>query len=431
MDPFYVEVDALSTRFVNLKCEVYGQHPISQVVHADALVALDSWLEHYKGQVDLVYMDPPFLSGGSYKFTQRVGAKGWHGDKKMRIIQTGYDDAWPGGLVQYNDFMEKVITRCYELLSPTGSIYVHVDYRASAHIRILLDRIFGRRHFMNEIIWSYQSGGRAATHFARKHDTIFFYRRGKSCYFDTENIGELRGRHRRNHMKRNVDTDGRVYYSIKVSGKEYRYYEDDVITPGDVWTDISHLQQKDPERTGFDTQKPETLLKRIILSSCPKGGIVCDPFSGSGTTATVAVKHDRHILCCDHNAISIHLTRRRLSGINATFKVSKDILELKNLPTIAINTEPSSNGTKVALTNYRQMGGDPFYEVSLLPREDTLVDWWAVGHRINNTLHVCDHAMRTYDHADFGRLTLIDGEGIPCAIIVDVLGGCYAMDIEI
>ena len=212
----------------------------------------------------------------------------------------------------YIEWMRTILTGCRDLLRSDGSLYLHVDYRMSAHMRILLDEIFGERNFMNEIVWCYRSGGRSKRYFPRKHDTILFYRKSSKSHFDIESVGIQRGPDRRNHMKRVQDLSGKVGYSIRTGGKTYIYYEDSLIYPSDVWTDIEHLQQKDSERSGYATQKPEALLKRIILSSSRPGDLVCDLFSGSGTTAAVAMQTGRRFLVTDSSPFALYLLRERL-----------------------------------------------------------------------------------------------------------------------
>ena len=156
--------------------------------------------------------------------------------------------------------------------------------------------------------------GKGKKHFSRKHDTILFYRKSRDHYFNLEAVGVPRGRTRRNHMKQGIDEEGRVFWSIKSGEKEYRYYEDDKVYPSDVWDDISHLHQRDPERNGYDTQKPEALLERIILSSSRPGDIVADFFAGSGTTLVVAQRLGRNWIGADNGVFSLHTCRKRLRG---------------------------------------------------------------------------------------------------------------------
>ena len=259
----------------------------------DALVSV------YKEKIQLVYLDPPFCTGRSFS----AGAK-----ESGRTL--AYSDRFP--FDEYMSLMRSVLTACRELLAPDGSIYLHIDYRMSAHMRLLLDEIFGADRFINEIIWAYNSGGRAKSHFPRKHDTIFLYGRSPKPYFNLEALGTPRGALRRNNMKRGIDPDGRVFYSIFTSGKLYKYYEDDPVYPSDVWNDIEHLHQRDKERLNYPTQKPEALLERIISASSREGDFVLDLFSGSGVTAAAAHKLNRRWFACDISPIAVATLRLRL-----------------------------------------------------------------------------------------------------------------------
>ncbi|MBQ7278239.1 MAG: site-specific DNA-methyltransferase [Clostridia bacterium] len=258
---------------------------------------LPSLLKQYRGKVQLIYLDPPFGTGDAFL------AKGGEGGLQFR-------DDMPEE--EYIKWMRTILQGCHQLLSSTGSLYLHIDWRMSAKLRLLLDDIFSQDNFMDEIIWGYKTGGRATRFFPRKHDTILFYRKSRRVYFNIAAVGKPRGPQRRNHLKQFVDQTGRVGFSIRSGGKLYTYYEDDPIYPSDVWTDIEHLQQKDKERTGYATQKPEALLERIILASSREGDLVADLFSGSGTTAAVAVKKGRRFLAVDASPAALLTLRRRL-----------------------------------------------------------------------------------------------------------------------
>ena len=375
----------------------------------------------FEGKIKSVYMDPPFMTGGTYRFTQRVGEAGWQGKNRYQVSHTTYHDQWKGGIEEYLAFLRPIVERAKALLTDTGCLAVHVDWRTSAHIRLLLDEVFGRDHFVNEVIWAYQSGGRSDRHFARKHDSIFLYKKGSDMAFFPEAVGQPRGRARRNHLKKNVDEDGRVYFSIRVSGKEYRYYEDDLIFPSDVWTDISPLQQKDPERTGYETQKPMALLERLIRALTLPGDVVCDPFSGSGTTAETAAALGRRALMIDREPFALQLFRRRMLARGGNFT-------LANLPGDTEAAEEDQlvlekEGKKVELMAWRVLGMGFSTPPTLLPHEDTLVDFWAVGRRVGDTFYGGAFSMRSVKKPVLeNRLTLPDGEGVPCVMVVDVYG---------
>lgn len=289
-------------------------------------------LSEYRGKVQLIYLDPPFGTGDAFEISR--------GQKKKKIKIPAYSDKMSGDA--YMDMMKSVLELCRELMTDDGILYLHVDYRMAAYLRVLLDEIFGKKNFVNEIIWAYKSGGRATKHFSRKHDNILVYRKGRSSYFNIEAVGIPRGPERRNHMKRHVDDTGRVYYSIRSGGKLYKYYEDSLIYPSDVWTDIEHLQQRDPERTGYSTQKPEALLRRIILSSSKEGDIVADLFSGSGTTAATAQKLGRRWIAVDPSPAALMTLRKRLLDNNSDASLLKTAagMDIEYLQTPALGKIP-------------------------------------------------------------------------------------------
>lgn len=284
---------------ISCTCELLSSGGPGRFLLGRAEEHLPELIRDYGGKVQLIYLDPPFGTGEL--FHMRVGGSA--------IQRPAYTDVLSPG--RYLAFMRTILEGCRELLAPSGSLYLHVDYRMAAPLRIMLDELFGAKNFMNEIIWAYQSGGRSTAHFSRKHDVILFYRKSRNVYFNIEAVGIPRGPERRNHMKRFIDEKGRVCYSIRSGGKLYTYREDSLVYPSDVWTDIEHLHQRDPERTGYATQKPEALLKRILLASSRKGDIVADLFSGSGTTAAVASRAEREFIVCDNSEYALYALRKR------------------------------------------------------------------------------------------------------------------------
>jgi DNA modification methylase len=218
-----------------------------------------------------------------------------------------------GDLFAYLVHMTLRIVEIHRVLKPTGSIYLHCDPTASHYLKLILDSVFCGQggDFRNEIVWSYESGGRSKTDFGRKHDVIFRYSKSKSWLFNADDVSLPRKEARHNHMKREVDEDGRVFHSIKSNGKIYRYYEDEGVIPSDVWP-LGHLQQKDPERLGYPTQKPESLLERIIKASSNEGDVVLDAYCGCGTTVAVAQRLKRRWIGIDITYQSISLILKRL-----------------------------------------------------------------------------------------------------------------------
>lgn len=277
----------------------------------DAVERLEALLPEYEGRIKLVYMDPPFMTGERFYMRVRVGAEEWRRGRGSLALETFRDLKDRG---EYLDLMRRTLLLCRRLLSDAGMIFVHVDYRANAHVRLLMDEIFGEENLLNEIIWVYQSGGRSLRHFSRKHDTLLFYRKTDQYDFNIDAVKAPRAKPRTSHMRRHVDPDGRVYRSIRTNGRIYTYYDDDPIAPSDVWQDLNHLQQKDPERTGYDAQKPLALLDRIVKCASRPGDWVLDPFAGSATALEAAKRNGRNFIGIDSCPLTLNIARRRLEG---------------------------------------------------------------------------------------------------------------------
>lgn len=260
--------------------------------------------------VDLIYVDPPFATG-----RQQQG-----GARPAGVLS--YSDVWEGGLASYLPWLRLRLAEMHRLLKRSGSLFLHLDWRAVHYAKVILDDVFGESNFRNEIIWHYGSGGRAKRFFHRKHDVILWYSRSGRWRFFSDAVSVPRNqcpgcgaqREQWNHLKRHTDQDGRVYRTIKSAGKVYRYYDDEPTVPADVWLDVSHLQQKDPERLGYPSQKPEALLRRILASTTRPGDVVADFFCGSGTTLAVAQDLGRPFLGCDASPAAVEITRERLAA---------------------------------------------------------------------------------------------------------------------
>ena len=273
---------------------------------ADNLAVMASLLPELPAKINLIYIDPPFNTGTDFAL-------------RGQLTGHAYSDRHTNGLPGYLSLMLPRLQLIHRLLSPAGTLYVHCDYRASSYLRLLLDEIFGPDNLRAQIIWHYQSGGRQKRCWSAKHDVIWMYSKSDKFTFNLGAIGIRRGDIKRNHMKRHLDASGKAVYSIRSAGKIYTYSEDELMTPADVWTDISHLQQKDPERTGYATQKPENLLERIILASSNPGDLVADFFAGSGTTAAVAHRLGRRFLISDSSPTAIDACTTRLTSLTAPF----------------------------------------------------------------------------------------------------------------
>lgn len=397
-----------------------GREPAGEMRLGDARTLMPDLIAQYGGRVRLIYLDPPFRTGDAFQMRARVGEKEWRTGCGT-LVQPAYSDDLP--MDEYLSMMRDVLTGARSLLADDGSIYLHLDYRMHARIRILMDELFGEDRFVNEIIWSYQTGGRARKFFSRKHDVILYYRKGKKCCFDIDAVKIPRAESRHNHMKRMVDADGRPYRSIKSGGKIYTYYDDDPAYPSDVWADVSHLQQKDPQRTGYDTQKPLRLLDRIILSSSEPGDLVCDLFAGSGTALESAHNNGRSFLGADVSPYAFQLTRRRLRDARAAFIAPPCAGE----PQVEAALTPAIAFYEVELKKYLP-------EPGAVPRGFAgldAVDGWSVGYLRGGEFLAMAQDMRTRHHPALStRLELPVLEGTPCIRVGDVLGRYFYYTIE-
>ena len=355
----------------------------------DCLSRMEALKAEFAGKIKLVYMDPPYLTGDKFLMRVRVGEAGWtrgRGDlKAVSFVDFKNRE-------QYLELMRRALTLCRELLSDEGMIFVHIDYRAHPHMRLLMDELFGEENFLNEIIWVYQTGGRSVRHFSRKHDVILFYRKSDQYDFDIDAVKAVPAVPRDNHMRRHVDADGRVYRSIKTGGKVYTYYDDEPVAPSDVWTDLSHLQQKDPERTGYDTQKPLSLMTRIVRCASRPGEWVLDPFAGSGSVLEAAYRQGRNFIGIDSQPMTANIARRRLNG--------------SSLELFGVDGEKEAEPVCQA----EVYSGVGFYHVQLqrfevelpgLPENAKpldLVDNWSVGYYDNGRYTVMEDCVRTRRH---------------------------------
>ena len=246
------------------------------------------------GSLDLIYVDPPFGTGRAQR--GRGGAYADDGDDPEAHV------AW----------LTPWLEASRAALAPTGSLFVHLDWRAVHYVKVALDRLFGRTCFAGEVVWCYAVGGKSRRGFGRKHDTILWYGRTPDWAFYPDQVRVPR--RGGSHMRVVLDEDGRRVQekTDRRTGKVYRYPVADGKVPEDWWTDIETLNHSDAERTGWPSQKPERLLARIITAVTRDGDAVADWFVGSGTTAVVAQRTGRRFLVADAAADAIAITTARL-----------------------------------------------------------------------------------------------------------------------
>lgn len=234
-----------------------------------------------RGSAQLVYLDPPFFSR-----------------KRRRNAPDGpqYDDRWPGGMAEYMAFLRALIGAAKPLLAPTGVIALHLDWRASHHGRVELERVFGEKHFINEIIWAYKTGGAGKRFLARKHDTICAYAAGPKWKFHPQR--------EKSHLAHRYG-----FKNIQIHQDERGPYTWAAMR--DLW-DIPALRGNQREATGYPTQKPLALLARLIECFSDPGDTVMDLCCGSGTTLVAAQQLGRHAIGIDASADAVAVAKQRL-----------------------------------------------------------------------------------------------------------------------
>lgn len=364
------------------------------------------------GLAQAVYIDPPFMTGERFMRRRRFGARGWRTGSPSPAYPS-YEDCYDSREA-YDRMLRGLIENAWLLLGSGGMLCLHLDWHSSARARLMCDEVFGEERFVNEVIWAYESGGRARRYFSRKHDTILLYAKSKSYRFRVENVPLARGESRRNHLRRCVDENGRSYRSIKTGGKEYRYYDDDPVYPGDVWTDISHLQQRDPERTGFMTQKPQKLLDRLLRPLVEEDDLVCDLCCGSGTALAAAQALGCHVLGMDTNPEALLVTQSRLSGASLALTCPCTMDD-----TPLYGTCDTNSGAVL-------LSGFPAQHPSFPPCQDALepLERWSVGRLCpDGTLRVLQVFQRSCKQPELIPMCVVpSGEGPLAVSTVDAAG---------
>ena len=288
--------------------------------------------------VDLIATDPPFNKSRDFHATPDSLAAGasfqdrwsWERDVHQDWVDQVTDDhprlmeaiesarhAHSDGMGAFICFMAVRLLEMRRILTPTGSIYLHCDPTASHYLKAVMDAILGYRTFRNEIVWCYKSGGRAKTHFPKKHDLILWYSKHHKEYVFNYDAVSLPRDTSTMHEPVLIDVDGRQYQRNFKNGKEYRYYLDKGVLPDDWWIDIQAENPSSKKRTGYPTQKPLDLYERIIKASSNKSDIVLDPFAGCATTLVAAERLKRQWVGIDiwENAKAVVLHRLEREGL--------------------------------------------------------------------------------------------------------------------
>lgn len=270
---------------------------LDRLILGENLAVMSALLETHAGKIDLIYADPPFFTNRSYP--ARVG----QGEDSRRPqdwqLAEGYPDHWRS-LDAYLDMLYPRLALMHQLLAPTGTLYLHLDWHANAYARLLLDEIFGAERLLNEIVWAYHGPSPIRSAFNRKHDIILAYTKSGQYTF---NVDAVREPYHPSTVK-TFASSPRAGFG-KVPDLERGKVPED-------WWYFPVVARLHTERTGYPTQKPEALLERIILASSNPGDLVADFFCGSGTSVAVASRCGRHYLASDVTWRAIHTSRARL-----------------------------------------------------------------------------------------------------------------------
>ncbi len=340
----------------------------NRLIWGDKKYVLPSLLSEFAGKVNLVYIDPPFDTGQDFSFSATLPDYPETEDDETTIFtkqpsvleHKAYRDTWGRGLDSYLQWFYETVVLLGELLSNDGGIYVHCDWRINSYIRAVLDEVFGPDGFRNEIAWRRSTSHSDADKYGQVHDTIYWYSKSNEYswmpqfrpysqeyidryfrfkdasgrrYWKEDATGAGTGPPRKfgdrviappagRHWRWKQETIDRYWkegrFVLTKSGKpEFKRYldEQEGEPVGDVWDDIKRINMMADERVGYETQKPEALIDRVIRASSIEGDLVLDCFVGSGTTAVVAEKLGRRWIACDLSRFAIHTTRKRLLGV--------------------------------------------------------------------------------------------------------------------
>ena len=342
----------------------------NRLIWGDKKYVLPSLLDEFAGKVDLIYIDPPFNVGADFSFVATIpDIPETEEDETETFVkypnlieQKAYRDTWSKGIDSYVEWLDDALIILFELLSDKGSIFVHLDNNVGHYVKVLLDEIFGKDNFINQVIWQKVRVSKSQTvGFGSVHDVLFFYSKSKNFIFNEQYI-DYDDSYIDSHYNLTEEKTGRKYglWDFTQSGSgSARKFLDKIIDPppgkhwiwsqeridqglieerivftskgtprlkryldeakgnrlSDIWSEILDINSMAKERLDYPTQKPEGLLERIIKGSTKEGNLVLDCFIGSGTTAAVAERLGRHWIGCDLGRFAIHTTRKRLLGI--------------------------------------------------------------------------------------------------------------------
>jgi DNA modification methylase len=382
-----------------------GAAPEDQLILGDNLMVMSALLAEFRNKVNLMYADPPFFTNRHYPM--RIG----RGEDSRRPqewqLAEGYPDHWPD-IDTYLDMLYPRLKMMHELLAPTGTLYLHLDWHASAYARLLLDEIFGSDRLLNEIVWVYHGPSPIRSAFNRKHDTILVYTKSEHYTF---NVDDVRQPYDPSTVRTFASSPKAGFGKVPnlARGK----------VPEDWWY-FPVVARLHSERSGYPTQKPESLLERIILASSNPNDLVADFFCGSGTTAVVASKLGRCYLVSDVSYRAIHTSRLRL------VKADSPAFAMKRLKGSVSTKEAFQPAHPIRIKLEAQ-------KVFLITEKPEEIDYWEVDPAWDGKVfHSFVQALRPRGKGGFvDQLNLQGSKCIEsvCARVVDIHGNTFYLQV--
>ncbi|MBX5491861.1 MAG: site-specific DNA-methyltransferase [Chloroflexi bacterium] len=370
---------------------VLGGATHNLLVHGENRGVLAALLATHAEHVDLIYIDPPFATGATFRVPPaRAGLDG----------TLAYQDRWAGGLAGYLQMLYERLPLMWALLKPGGALYVHLDPRVSHYVKVLLDEVCGPTAFQREIVWriGWVSGYKSrAPNWVRNHDVILYYTKGRPAVFNKEYMPHAVGYRRRGNGRAGPGHPIEDVWNATPAEWALR---------GVSRLDSIQIKSLSPEKTGFPTQKSESLLRRIVHASSPPDGLVADFFCGSGTTLVVAERLGRRWIGVDVGALAIHIARQRLLALPAARPLA--LLRATDVPAPAplVTTRPVQLQVagRVATVRLGAADGDAgslaCCAVDFEHRPPCFhYDWWCVGSAPGRPTGEGAAATRAYAHA--------------------------------
>lgn len=288
----------------------------NRLIWGDNLLVMGSLLKEFAGKINLIYIDPPFATGDDFSFTVNIGDQAEIAKEPSALEVKAYRDTWGKGMQSYLQMMYDRLVLMKELLADDGSIYVHLDWHVGQYVKLILDEIFGRDNFRNEIVWHYSRWTAESKAFQKMHDNIYWYSKTDKYTYNLQYQPYKNPEYIEDTVRKVVD--GKLVRAKDEKGEYIKREKENVGVPmHDVWEDVNFIAPTAKERLDYSTQKPEKFVERVIKASSKDGDLVADFFCGSGTTGAVAERLDRRWIMADLGRFAIHTTRKRLIDMEA------------------------------------------------------------------------------------------------------------------